>query len=193
MSLLSDQLNTTVHGTMKTTPYELVFGQPPRQNVFPGVSGTNIMEEDIEDIFIEDKTEENTDDKSENDKLVNKEKPDDKMEEKPEKTEKKECEDKTEKEPLATMSKHLNVRQEADKLYVRNAERMQQKYCKAKRKKVLTFCQGDYVSIRIPRIDRTSTDLHRLPCIVVERHGSQFHLYRLRYVQNRVIMEGETL
>ena len=25
----SNQLNTTLHGVMKTTPYELVFGQPP--------------------------------------------------------------------------------------------------------------------------------------------------------------------
>ena len=36
---------------MRTTPYELVFGQPPRQNIFPGVHGTKIMEEDVEDIL----------------------------------------------------------------------------------------------------------------------------------------------
>ena len=37
---------------MKTTPYELVFGQPPRQSVFPGAKcGSNIMEEDLEDII----------------------------------------------------------------------------------------------------------------------------------------------
>ena len=30
--LPTDQLNTTKHGVMKTTPYELVFGQSPRQN-----------------------------------------------------------------------------------------------------------------------------------------------------------------
>ena len=39
---------------MKTTPYELVFGQPPRQNVFPGVVKSEIMEEDIEDILKEE-------------------------------------------------------------------------------------------------------------------------------------------
>ena len=37
---------------MKTTPYELVFGQPPRQLVLPGAKcGSNIMEEDLEDII----------------------------------------------------------------------------------------------------------------------------------------------
>lgn len=64
--------------------------------------------------------------------------------------------------------------------YRRNAERMQLKYAKGRRKKVLTFSQGDFVSLRIPRIDRSSTDAHRLPCVVVERLGSKFHFYRLR-------------
>ena len=33
--LHADQLNTCVHSTMKATPYELVFGQPPQYS-FPG-------------------------------------------------------------------------------------------------------------------------------------------------------------
>ena len=47
----TDQLNTTIHGTMKTTPYELVYGQPPLQNFFPGAHGTDLKEEDVEDIL----------------------------------------------------------------------------------------------------------------------------------------------
>ena len=47
----ADQLNTTVNGTMKTTPYELVFGQPSRQSIFLGVSGIGIMEEDVQDLL----------------------------------------------------------------------------------------------------------------------------------------------
>ena len=39
---------------MKTTPYELVFGQPPRQGIFPGVKSPSIIEEDVEDIIKED-------------------------------------------------------------------------------------------------------------------------------------------
>ncbi len=37
---------------MKTTPYELVFGQPARSNLFPGVTSTKILE-DVEDLFCE--------------------------------------------------------------------------------------------------------------------------------------------
>lgn len=36
---------------MKATPYELVFHQPPQQNISPGVKGERIMEEDVEDFF----------------------------------------------------------------------------------------------------------------------------------------------
>ena len=50
-SFYTDQLNSTIHGTMGKCPYELVFGQPPRQNLFPGVKGTRIMEEDVADIL----------------------------------------------------------------------------------------------------------------------------------------------
>ena len=38
---------------MRTTPFELVFGQPPRQAIFPGARGTRIMEEDVEDLIDE--------------------------------------------------------------------------------------------------------------------------------------------
>ena len=54
---------------------------------------------------------------------------------------------------------------------------MRMKYCKAKNKKVMTFNLG---GIKVPRIDRSSTDIRRLPCIVVQKLGSKFYLYRLR-------------
>ena len=47
-----DQLNTCVHATMKTTPFELMYGQPPRTTVFPGVTG-HALEEDVEDLLNE--------------------------------------------------------------------------------------------------------------------------------------------
>lgn len=47
-----DQLNTSVQATMKTTPFELAFGQPPRSNIFPGATGL-AMEEDVEDLLEE--------------------------------------------------------------------------------------------------------------------------------------------
>ena len=54
-----DQLNTTIHGTMKTTPYELVFGQPPRGSAFPGLSNCqSVMEEDVQDLLEESERDE---------------------------------------------------------------------------------------------------------------------------------------
>ena len=36
---------------MRTSPYELVFGQPPRQCIFPGASKRSVREEDVEDLL----------------------------------------------------------------------------------------------------------------------------------------------
>ena len=54
------------------------------------------------------------------------------------------------------------------------------KYCKVENKKVMTFNLGDFVSIKDRRIYRSSTDIRRLPSIVVQKLGSKFYLYRLR-------------
>ena len=78
---------------------------------------------------------------------------------------------------LGTSKKHLKRRQLADQYYRKNAERMKERYNK---KRVHTFDVGDSVSVRIPRIDRAATDLHRFPCVVVEHLGRKYFLYRLR-------------
>ena len=224
--LPTDQLNTTVHGVMKTTPYELVFGQPPRQNIFPGVVKTRILEEDIEDLLSEEDTDGDSQDKEKSENPSTRESPNDedtgdksqgedkgrgenqdrskddqgpddqdrskddqgpddqdrsKDDQGPDDQHRSE-DDQDNKADLATTDKHRQLREAADKQYRQNAERMKLKYCKAKRKKVLTFSKGDFVSVKIPRIDRSSTDFHRLPCVVVEKLGSEFHLYRLRYI-----------
>ena len=69
---------------------------------------------------------------------------------------------------LASTVKHKRLREEADKRYRDNAKKMQLKYSKGKRKKVVVFHPGDFVSVRVPKIDRASTDCHCLPCIVVQ-------------------------
>lgn len=270
----TDQLNSTVHGTMKVSPYELVFGQPPCQNIFPGAHGNEIMEEDLEDVLEEDNKDSregydldplnkvNHGHSSDSDNF-----PDDASripqpdvncsplpgddfdsnpaldteltEEDIQHTPKKTLSDcyvevsshhhehmdiassnnvssyhdqveivssdeasshhdqDMEIVPLDVKStnidsihkpnlnlgfskKHLKVRKKADELYQQNAERIKIKYFKAKNKKVMLFKVGDFVSVRVPRIDRASTDIHRLPCIVVQKIGSKFHLYRLR-------------
>ena len=80
--------------------------------------------------------------------------------------------------PLATIEKHLSVRNRADEAYRKNALRMEQKY--SKQHKVKTFKPGDCVSVRVPRIDRASTDPQCLACIVVQVVGKAKALYRLR-------------
>ena len=47
-------------------------------------------------------------------------------------------------------------------------------------KRVHIFKKGDIFYLRIPRIDRAATDLHRLPCIVVQRVGKKHYLYKLQ-------------
>ena len=260
---------------MKTTPYELVFGQPPRSSAFPGLSNhQRIMEEDVQDLLEErerdedylqeeselgcngdrqweeleqnheldegredleqeyddqefaedfeylhsiqaDQWEEENNDQEiaedgneqdeddfdirqadhgqskelelrENEDMKEFVKDDNERDEDEEETNS----DSSARPQLATTHKHIRIREEADKLYLRNAERMRMKYTKCKRKKVLTFSPGDIVSIRVPRIDRTSTDFHRIPCVVVERRGSKFFLYRLRYMQTLFYLFG---
>ena len=43
--LFPDTINTQVHETMKTTPYELVFGQPPRTVIVPDATTGGIVDE----------------------------------------------------------------------------------------------------------------------------------------------------
>ena len=43
--IYSDTINSQVHETMKTTPYELVFGQPPRSVIAPDSTVGGIIDE----------------------------------------------------------------------------------------------------------------------------------------------------
>ena len=78
---------------------------------------------------------------------------------------------------LSTSQKHLKRRKLADEHYRLNAQRMK---CRYNSKNVHTFLEGDIVALRIPRIDRAATDMHRLTCVVVQRHGKKHFLYRLQ-------------
>lgn len=78
---------------------------------------------------------------------------------------------------LGTSTKHLACRKLADEQYRINAQRMKERY--GKKKKSQTFEVGDEVTVRIPKIDRAATDMHRLPCIIVDVRGKKYFLYRL--------------
>ena len=43
-------------------------------------------------------------------------------------------------------------------------------------KNVQNFKVGDKVAVRIPRIDRTTTDVHHLPCVIIQCYGKK-HFY----------------
>ena len=77
-------------------------------------------------------------------------------------------------------SKHYLVRQEADANYRANAEKMKVKYSKRKRVTNVEFREGDFVTVRIPKIDRSSTDQPRLMAKVVECKGNSEKMYKLQ-------------
>ena len=56
--------------------------------------------------------------------------------------------------PLSTSEKHSQIIMHADNLNRANAEKLCLKYGIRKRKTMRTFDIGDYVSVRVPRIDR---------------------------------------
>ena len=80
--------------------------------------------------------------------------------------------------PLATVEKHLKVREKANDAYLATAKQMTKKY--SKQHKVKEFLVGENVSLRIPRIDRTCSDMLCLPCVIVQISGEHHSLYRLR-------------
>ena len=61
--VIADTMNTQVHDTTKQTPYELVFGQPPRAIFVPDVNFRGQLDEDVLKPCDRDKSEEGTKDK----------------------------------------------------------------------------------------------------------------------------------
>ena len=81
-------------------------------------------------------------------------------------------------EKFGISSKHLKVREVADKHYLRNAKKMEERYSKYQ-KPCHKFTVGDRVTVRIPKVDRASTDLHRLPCVIIKVVGKKHPSYQL--------------
>jgi len=71
----------------------------------------------------------------------------------------------------------FKVRENARERFMKAATKMANRY---NARNVTKFKKGDLVTVRIPKIDRTSTDLLRLPCLVVEVRGKAQESYRLR-------------
>lgn len=79
--------------------------------------------------------------------------------------------------PLATTEKPRSVCEKADIAYRKNADRMKLKH--AKQHKVKDYRVGYSVSVHVPRINRTSTDPQRLPCVMMEVTGKSQAAYCL--------------
>ena len=87
------------------------------------------------------------------------------------------CSTSTSNNPTA---KHFKVQQEADANYRANAEKVKLKYSKRKRVINETFTEGDLVTVRVPKIDRSSTDQPRLVAKVVKTRGTVDKWYQLQ-------------
>ena len=74
-------------------------------------------------------------------------------------------------------ARHVNIREAADKKYLKNVERMKTQYAKRKQHQCnTTHGAEDTVTVRVPKNERSSANMPRLLCYVNEvRHD----LYQL--------------
>ena len=88
------------------------------------------------------------------------------------------------KEPVFKVScpKRKAIREKVQKRALENAEKMIDKYAKKKRIRLMNFKVGQSVSVKIPKADRSSSDVRRLPCEVISVKGGTQQLYELACV-----------
>ena len=78
-------------------------------------------------------------------------------------------------------SKHFRVREEADANYKANAEKMKLKYSKRKRVTHEQFTGGDFVTVRVPKIDRSSTDQPRLVARIIQKKADNSYKLQCKF------------
>ncbi|XP_065909687.1 uncharacterized protein [Dysidea avara] len=164
-------INKQPHATIKTSPYQVVFGLDPSSEP---VKGMCLAEE--ETIIMDPPTE--TDDLTE---LGNTDSYSDPVTKatQPEVAKARTCVGDTEFRqqtpiiPAENEDRHHEVRQFAKKNIANSAAKMKKLYDNSKRIKAVKFKIGDGVTVRIPRHDRGVGDLRRIPGVVVaKQHGS---------------------
>ena len=82
------------------------------------------------------------------------------------------------KEPDSPKTRHESMRKKARENTVHSAIKMDSYYNKTKCTKADDFKEGDLVSITVPKIDRCSTDLQRVPG-VIHSGGDQVKYYQV--------------
>jgi hypothetical protein len=74
---------------------------------------------------------------------------------------------------------HTKIRKKALDNSYHSAARMSTYYNKKKGMKVQTFHIGDKVTVSIPKLDRSKTDVPRLPCVIAHVYGDKVKTYCL--------------
>ena len=187
-------LNVQSSKTTGKLPYELVFGQLPQTTLFPDCNVNVIDEEKLDN----GERESNLDDPACTDDIVHE--VSDTEEDQVPATELIDSDTDSKSssiiiqdnddDPISTEDTESNVqskcykthedhRSEArDKTYS-SASKMANYYNKQKNVCVSEFSVDDIVSILIPRIDRSSTDMPRLPCKIIRVCGNVTKMYKL--------------
>ena len=78
---------------------------------------------------------------------------------------------------------NTSIRIKADRKYLSSAKRMAERY-----NSTLSFVISESVPLRIRIIDGASSDLSRLPCVVVDIVGGDQSLYRLSMILLSIVI-----
>ena len=159
--------NTTVVRSTNKSPYEIVFGQKP--NLISTLLGSNEVNlETIEEIVQQDDQAEEDVDFGLAEKSFHR------MQH-------------HEEVPVSSQSNHTvptsptrkRIRNETLRNLEENAEMMSHKYSNVKRIRVIDFKINDHVGVEVPKDDRHSTDMLRLPCCIIGKTSGTQPTYRL--------------
>ncbi len=76
-------------------------------------------------------------------------------------------------EPLSTTHRHSAVRKRATKNYLNNAQKRIKIHNENMKDLLSKYSSGDYVGIRIDKVDRTNTDPKLLPAVIIEKKNDK--------------------
>lgn len=85
----------------------------------------------------------------------------------------------TSRSPSAEATKHSKICKRALYNTYVSAARMSEFYNRRKRIEVQEFSVGDRVSVAVPKLDRTATDLPRIPAEIIAIHGPKVKSHSL--------------
>jgi hypothetical protein len=171
LPIIMFNLHTQKSSSTKYAPYKIVFNQNPNLTGDLDVE----LPVDVEPLDKNDLPEQVTSDICE--KIIY-EVPEQAILTKKRKASESEEEDRFE---VAIKSSRI-LRERVNKNQDIAADKMSIKHDKKRNKVTMVYNRGDYVTLKIPRIDRGSSDLPRLPCQVISITGTENKMYELATV-----------